>query len=461
MDNRLKKELSLMQVIAMAAGGMIAAWMVEMIYWFELSGTGSFWALLTTGVLVIPLGLVYSELSSMLPFAGGENVWISNAFGWDVGWYFNWALYLLYIFAMPNVAYGVATMVNYFYPMSFMQIKILALVILSFWFIMSFLRVGNLGKIQSVLFWIMVATCIFTAIVFIASPEWKFENLKPWFPRGASGFGAAVGILIFKYIGFDMIPQLSEESNFPRDDQWKAYLGAVLLTFLVYGLAIISNGGIVSREWILQTDIIDPKVAEMIGKGYLSVLIVIVGILGTITTLTGFWLSAARTLYGAARQKQLPGIFLKLNKNGQPIFGNIAVAVFAIYFAVFAPETWVEYMYTVYALVAGIVYLFVSMSFLILRKKHPDWNRPLKVKGGNIIGILSVIFCLWIIYASLSEISLNSIIILAIYFAVGVALHLYARYMRKVKPDEWKPIILTPDDIETTDDSEVSEAIES
>lgn len=446
-SNQLKKELSLMQVITMAAGGMIAAWMVEMIYWYELSGTGSFFALLTTGVFVLPLGLVYSEMSSMLPFAGGENVWISNAFNWDIGWYFNWALYLLYIFALPNVAYGVATMVNYFYPMSFLQIKILALVILSIWFLISFLRVGNLGKIQSFLFWIMLLTILFAAIVFITSPKWEYQNLKPWFPNGISGFGAAVGILIFKYIGFDMIPQLAEESNFPRKDQWKAYLGAVLITFIVYGLAVLSNGGIVSREWILQTDIIDPKVAVLIGKDYLAILIVAAGILGTITTLTGFWLSAARTLYGAARQRQLPEIFLKLNKNGQPIYGNIAVALFAIYFAVFAPETWVEYMYTVYALVAGIVYLFVSMSFMILRKRRPEWNRPFKVKGATLIGTLSVVFTLWIIYVSLSEISADSIVILAVYFAIGVALHLYARYMRKIKPVEWAPIIMTPDDI--------------
>lgn len=446
--NHLKKELTLIQIVAMAAGGMIAAWMVEMIYWFELSGTGSFWALLTTGIFVIPLGLIYSEMSSMLPFAGGENVWISNAFNWDIGWYFNWGLYLLYIFAMPNVAYGVATMVNYFYPMSFIQIKILALVILSIWFIISFLRVGNLGKLQSFLFWIMLGTILFTAIVFIASPQWKYQNLKPWFPQGISGFGAAVGILIFKYIGFDMIPQLVEESNFPRKDQWKAYLGAVLLTFIVYGLAVVSNGGIVSREWILQTDIIDPKVAVLIGKDYLAILIVTAGILGTITTLTGFWLSAARTLYGAARQRQLPKLFLKLNKNGQPVFGNIAVALFAIYFAVFAPETWVQYMYTVYALVAGIIYLFVSMSFLILRKKRPEWERPFKVKIGGLIGILSVIFTIWVIYVSISEITTDSMVILAIYFAVGAGLHLYARYMRKVNPIEWAPIILTPNDIE-------------
>ena len=40
MDNNtgLRKELKLSGMIAMAAGGMVAAWMVEIKYWFELSG---------------------------------------------------------------------------------------------------------------------------------------------------------------------------------------------------------------------------------------------------------------------------------------------------------------------------------------------------------------------------------------------------------------------------------------
>ena len=40
-SNSFKKELTLSQLIAMAAGGMIAAWMVEITYWFEMSGPGS------------------------------------------------------------------------------------------------------------------------------------------------------------------------------------------------------------------------------------------------------------------------------------------------------------------------------------------------------------------------------------------------------------------------------------
>lgn len=449
MSNNLKKELSLSQVIAMAAGGMIAAWMVEIIYWFQLSGSGSLWALMVTGIMVIPLGLVYSEMSSMLPFAGGENVWISNAFNWNIGWFFNWTLYLLYILAMPTVAFGIVTMAGYFYPeLSFQTTKFIALAILLLWFVFSNFRIKILANIQSVMFWIMIASSLFVSINFMLSAEWSFSHLRPWFPQGFSGFSAAVGILVFKFIGFDMIPQLSEEANFPRKDQWKAYLGAIGITLIIYAFAIIGNGGIVSTEWILKTDIVDPRVADLIGKHYLAIIIVVIGFLGTVTTLSGFWLSAARNLFGAAKQNQLPHMFKKLNKSGQPFIGNIFVGIFAIYFTVLAPDAWIEYIYTVYAFAAGLVYMMVALSFLILRKKHPEWERPFKLKFGIFFGILALLFTLWIIIASFSEIALSSLFILGGYFAIGVVLLIYAKMKQKSDPVTWKQIVLTPADIE-------------
>ena len=105
-----------------------------------------------------------------------------------------------------------------------------------------------------------------------------------------------------------------------------------------------------------------------------------VGILGTVTTLSGFWLAAARTLFGASKQRQLPKAISKLNSSGQPKYANIIVAVFAIYFAIFAPEAWIQYMYTVYAFVAGVVYLFVTLSFLIIRKNIQIGTDLLKSK---------------------------------------------------------------------------------
>ena len=41
--------------------------------------------------------------------------------------------------------------------------------------------------------------------------------------------------------------------------------------------------------------------------------------------------------------------FSKLNKNGQPQTANIVVGILSIYFTVFAPDEWVNYIYAIYA----------------------------------------------------------------------------------------------------------------
>ena len=106
-ENGLRKELKLSNMISMAAGGMIAAWMVEIKFWFELSGVGSVLSLLTCALLILPLCLIYSEMTSMMPYAGGQNIWITNAFGWNTGFAACWLIMLLYVMAMPTVAYGI------------------------------------------------------------------------------------------------------------------------------------------------------------------------------------------------------------------------------------------------------------------------------------------------------------------------------------------------------------------
>ena len=55
MEQGLKKTLKLPQLIALAAGGMLAAWMVEIQYWFSLTGTGSLLALILCAVFVVTI----------------------------------------------------------------------------------------------------------------------------------------------------------------------------------------------------------------------------------------------------------------------------------------------------------------------------------------------------------------------------------------------------------------------
>ncbi|MCI6277725.1 MAG: APC family permease [Clostridium sp.] len=447
MGDNLKKELKLSHIIAMAAGGMIAAWMVEIKYWFEISGPGALFSLLTCCILVLPLCLIYSEMTSTLPYAGGENVWISNAFGWNTGWFSCWALILLYIVAMPSVAFGISSMLSYLFPVSFLQLKMIAAAIICIWFFLTNMEIKFLARIQNIMFWSTLVVSICASIIFITSDQWHYSNLTPWFPSGFEGFSLGVGLLIMKFQGFDLIPQLAEESNFPRKKLLIAFISSMLLTLLIYGLAIVAVGGIVSNEWMAQTDVVDPRVADMLGMHWLAIVIVVMGIITCITTLSGFWLSASRTLYGGAKQGQFSKVFTAINKNGQPWKANLVIGIFSLYFTVFAPEAWINYIFTITGLSAGVIYLGVSLSFLRLRKTKPHWERPFKVKCGNVMGCISTVFCTWVIYTCTKSMDVGGWIAVGLYFALGIPFWLYAKKMQIKKPNEWKKIILSPDNV--------------
>lgn len=61
MEQGLKKTLKLPQLIALAAGGMIAAWMVEIQYWFSLTGTGSLLALIPVCSICVTIYVLFMQ----------------------------------------------------------------------------------------------------------------------------------------------------------------------------------------------------------------------------------------------------------------------------------------------------------------------------------------------------------------------------------------------------------------
>ncbi len=446
-NNGLRKEIKLGGMIAMAAGGMVAAWMVEIKYWFEIGGVGSFLSLLACAIMVLPLCFIYSELTSMMPYAGGQNIWISNALGWSVGFAGCWAILLLYVMAMPTVSYGIASMIGYLFPITNTQLKILSISILVIWYFLTNSELKILTKLQNVLFWSTLIVAVIADLIFIFSGQWKFENIQPIFRFGVGGFTAGIALLIMKFVGFDLIPQLSEEANFPKKDLWKAFVGSIGCTVLIYGLAIIAVGGVVGNEWIDQADIIDPRVADILGLHWLGLIIVVMGALTCITTLSSFWLSASRILYGAAKQRQMTPMFVKLNKHGQPAFANLIVGVLSIYFTAFAPEAWVSYIYTIYGVVAGIVYLLVCLSFIILRKKHPEWDRPYILSGGTFWGYYGIVFCIWVIIQNALAMNSGAIIVLIIYAILGFGFWMYAKFKQSKDVENWSPIVISPDTV--------------
>lgn len=449
-EAKLKRNLTFMQMIAIASGAVIGGWLAEAPYWFSVTGAGAAIVFPILAVLLIPVGLAFSELTAMLPFASAVDIWTTNAFGHKVGWAAQWMMFLIQVVEPPMMAFIFITAINFFIPIPTNMMVWVAIGIVFLWYILSNFNISLTGNLANIFFFTMVGISLLVAFTLFTSGHWSFSNISNhggMFPKGFNGIFVAFAVFSLKFIGFEMTPTMIEETNFPASKMWKIILSALFVPAILYFIVVLSIGGLAPWQEIANMSMPEPELIAKFGlPGIIGIAAIIAGILHAFTTLMGFWTSSARVLYGAAQLNQLPKIFMKVNKHGQPAFSNFVVLLFSVFFCLFTGDNWVQYIYAVSCIAAGLIYFICCLDALVLRKKHPDWERPYRAPGGDWLFILGMIIGIWIIIGSCLELPIGGYISLAIYVIIGLALHILMEVYRKRDPEKHKLITLTPAD---------------
>lgn len=450
-EQKLNRSLSFIQVMALASGAVIGGWLAEAPYWFSLTGAGAAWIFPLMAVLLVPVGLAFGELSAILPYSSSVDVWTCNAFGHKAGWAAQWLMFLIQVVEPPMMAFIFLTAINYFVPIPADMQMYVAMGIVFIWYIFSNFNVSLTGMLAQVFFFAMVGISLVVAASFLTNANWSFTNISGhggWFPMGWRGFFVAMAVFSLKFIGFEMTPTLVEEMNFPLKNVWKVVLSALFIPAILYFIVVLALGGMLPWKEIAVMSMPEPELVDKFGMfGLIGIAAIVSGILHALTTLMGFWVSSARVLYGAAQLNQLPKVFMKLNRHGQPAFSNFVVLLFSIFFCFFTGDNWVQYIYAVSCIAAGLVYMIVCIDAIVLRKKHPEWKRPYTAPGGTLMFGSGIVISVWIVIGSCLEMPLGGYISLAVYLVIGFLLYLIMQGLRKSQPGKLDPVILTPDDI--------------
>lgn len=114
----------------------------------------------------------------------------------------------------------------------------------------------------------------------------------------------------------------------------------------------------------------------------------------------------------------------------------------------FSGDNWVQYIYAVSSIAAGLVYFVCCLDALVLRKKHPEWKRPYKVPGGSIMFVLGMLISIWVIIGSCLELGAGGYVSLVIYCLLGVVMYMVMAQYRKKDPKAHALITLTPEDVD-------------
>ncbi|MEM7097394.1 MAG: amino acid permease [Pseudomonadota bacterium] len=415
MTNKFQRVLKAREVVTLAFGAMIGwSWVFLTGVWITDAGTlGTVIAFSIGGLAITLIGLTYSELASAMPKAGGEHIYTHRALGPNWSFVCTWALLFSYLNVCLFESVALPTAVEYLLP----QIKMGTL-----WHILGadvdlgFVIVGGLGA--AIVTWVnyvgirtaafvqsIVTAMIFGAGILLitgAAFNGNPANAEPWIATPATGILAVIIIVPAMLVGFDVIPQSAEEIDLPPNQIGRLLIISVMCAVLWYILVSAAVGLAIPSAQLSQVPMATADAATSVwGSSFAGTLLVVGGIGGVLTSWNAFIVGASRVMYALAESGFLPAAFARIHpRYNTPYVGILTIGILSIFAPLFG-RTILVWLVNSGSFAVTIAFLFVAISFLVLRRKEPDMPRPFKVSHPKLVGFGAVFLSLALLSAFL------------------------------------------------------------
>ncbi|MGE5380468.1 MAG: APC family permease [Methylocystaceae bacterium] len=400
----LEKSFSKLDVFSLAFGAMIGwGWVMLAGNWVQNGGwLGSIVAFAIGAVMCIFVGLCYAELTPMLPVTGGGLVYSYRAMGYGWSWVAAWSTAFAYlgVAAWEGIAISTAidylinipkigylwTLAGYDVYASWALVGVICGALIMW---MNFKGASASAGFQNAA--TIVLAIIGVVLVFGGAVKGNPEWMGPAFTN-AKGLIAVMIMAPAMYVGFDVIPQAAEEMNVPLKQIPKVLFLAIAMASLWYigmcfATAISAPHNITMNGKVPVAD----AFAYLFNASMWGKVVIVGGLAGIVTSWNGFIVGGARVMFAMGRAKMLPPIFGTVNeKSGQPTAALLLIGFFVL-ISPFLGKNALVWFVDASSFGTVLIYLMVSISFLMLRKQEPNLSRPFKVSSGNLIGWLAVI----------------------------------------------------------------------
>ncbi|MEA5429088.1 APC family permease [Arcicella lustrica] len=439
-SQELKKELSLTDATMIVIGSMIGSgiFIVSADVTRNLGSPGYLLlAWIITGIITLISALSYGELAGMMPNAGGQYVYLREAYNSLTGFLFGWTTFLVIetgTIAAVAVAFAKYTGVllpNYigtehkFLLFDTQQLLAIALILL-----LTFVNVQGVknAKLVQLIFTVTkIGALLSLAVVGIivgSDPKkgmWAINSIDFWSPvkiiwengkimdyEYLSGIGlwSAMGLALigplFSSSAWNNVTYTAGEMKNPKRDIPLSLLYGTLTVSALYILANIAYlmllpvqghpnaEDTLSRGIMFATnDRVGTAAAEMIFGNPATIIMAIFIMISTFGCNNGIILSGARVYYAMAKD----GLFFKkageLNSKGVPAFSLWIQCGWACLLCL--TGTYGDLLdYTVFAIL--VFYILTIVGVFVLRKKQPNTPRPYKAFGYPVIPAIYLLF---------------------------------------------------------------------
>jgi amino acid transporter len=344
----------------------------------------SVWAV--ASLLALLAAFTYAELGAAMPAAGGDYVYIREAFGRPAGFLFGWTqLLVARSGSIAALATGFAIYLGNFLPLEVWSGRLAALGAVALLTAVNIAGVRMGGNVQ-VFFTVLKAgaLALLVALAF-GSEHGASENFAPLLPPeiqiGFIGlFGLALVDALWAYDGFNDLNLAAGEVSRPERNIPRAMFGSIALVMILYVVANLaylyilpaavqagSKTGVASD---VARAVLGPAGARFISAAIL---------LSMFGALNGSILTGARIFYAMASDR----LFFRGFASVHPRYLTPAVALVgqAVWAALLVLSGTYRQLTTYVVFASWVFYALSALALVRLRKLRPDLNRPYRSWG--------------------------------------------------------------------------------
>ncbi len=400
-------------------------------------------AWIAAGLLSLFGAVTYAELAAMRPFAGGEYVYLRDAYGELPSFLYMWTWFSV---AKPasiaSSAIGAVRILGIFaafgwlsrplfhsWPLEWGQIAAIVLT----WLItgVNYLGMRRAGAFQ-LIFTVLKIALILGIIVFcFISPHGHFGNFSTVFTGrqgGVTGFIVAMIAALWAYDGWNDLNMVAGEIKRPERSIPFALITGVGLVALLY---MLTNAAV---EYLLPANVIagSPRPAAqamILAVGLWGAALVSIGmVVSILASLNGTILSGSRIPFAAARD----GIFFRSLARIHPRFESPSVSLgvqAAMSTVLLLLVGRFQALFELALLGEWIFYLLTSTTLFVFRRREPDRARPFRVPAypwlpGIFIGCSALVILY--LFKSNPRNSIGGLVVIAL----GLPLYTWMRQRR-------------------------------
>ena len=434
-NTSFKPTLGLLDATMVVAGSMIGSGIFIVSADITRSTGSAGWLMLVwiiTGFMTLIAALSYAELSAMFPKAGGQYVYLKEAYNPLIGFLYGWSFFsVIQTATIAAVGVAFAKFTAYIFPvfseesvainLGFITIspaQLLSIVVICLLTFINSKGIKN-GKIIQTSFTLAKLISLFCLIVFglkaANSNIWHANWQNAWHLHGLNldgtikdytwiiGAGAVASAMVGSVFSSDSWNNITfiagEVKNPKRNIGLSLFLGTLIVTLIYLSTNLVYTAVLPLQDIAgAPRDRVGVAASEIIFGSSGTVIIALLIMVSTFGCNNGLILAGARVYYTMAKD----GLFFtkagNLNKYSVPAYALWLQCIFACAWSLSG-----KYgdLLDMISFVVVCFYMLTIGGIFILRKKQPDKERPYKAFGYPVLPIVYIImgiaFCLLLV----------------------------------------------------------------